>query len=199
MPDFVPVSGSIEFRITGFNQVSGKKVYNIGHVDCGSPLPTLAEVTAVAVSVATWVVGSYKSLYHEDIVVNEVRARSNAQEPGPVYVHNTINQIGALVGDIQPSSTTLCVNLLSGFTGLRRRGKFYVFPADETVMTDGLFTAGYCQGAEAVIELLHDTLELDGFALAVESRRDLALYQVEGYLAQPVPSHLKSRKSNQGI
>lgn len=199
MPDFVPVSGSIEFRITGQSTATGKKMYHIMHVDCGSPLPTLAECQLVADTAAAWVIASYKSFYCSDIVVNEVRARSNAQEPGPVAYNTTVSQAGTLNGDRVPASQAMCVNLLTGFTGLRRRGKFYTFQADETVQTNGLYSAGYAVGVEASLNLLMADLAAAGFALAVESRRDLFLYQITDFLPQQIPAHLKSRKANQGI
>lgn len=199
MPDFVPVSGSIEFRITGLHSSSGKKIFNIGHVDCGQPLPTLAECQLVADTVASWVVGSYRSVYSDDILINEVRARSNAQEPGPVAYNTTVNQPGQLTADMAPLSTTMVVNLTSGFTGFRRRGKWYIFTPDESVMTNGLFTSGYAVGCETVLSVLRGDLAAAGFALAVESRRDLALYQITGQLGQIVPSTLRSRKANKGI
>lgn len=199
MPDFVPVSGSIEFRIGAYSVATGKKFYNINHVDCASPFPTQAQCQDVVDAVSAWVIASYKSLWTSDVVVNDVRARSNAQEPGPIAINSTINQSGALAGDRLAASDTLCINLLSGTTGQRRRGKWYVFPADETVRTNGLYTGGYCATAEAAMNLLLADLATAGYALAIESRRDLALYQVIGFLAQPIPSALRSRKANRGI
>lgn len=198
MPDFVPVGGSIEFRITGQHS-GGKKMYNIGHVDCGSPFPTLAEVTEVANIVAAWCTGIYKSVFNQAILINEVRARSNAAEPGPTYTNNTVNQAGALVGDQSSMDTTCCVNLLSGLTGQSNRGKFYIFLPDEGVMTNGLFSSAYAAGCEVVLSSLAADLATGGFALAVESRATLSLKQVSAYLAQPIPSHLRSRKVNRGI
>ena len=199
MPDFVPVSGSIEFKISAVSTTTGKKMYNINHVDCGSPLPTQSECEDVVTAVSDWVIATYKNFFTSDLVVNEVRARSNAQEPGPIAINSSINQAGGLTGDRVAASTALCINTLSGTTGQRRRGKWYVFQGDETVMTNGLFTSGYCSNAEAAMNILLGDLATAGFALAVESRRDLALYQILGFSAQPIPSHLASRKANRGI
>lgn len=198
MPDFVPVTGSIEFRITGQHS-GGKKMYNIGHVDCGSPLPTYAQCVAVADAVAGWCTGIYKSVFHQSIIINEVRARSNAAEPGPVYTNNTVNQAGALVGDQSSMDTTCVVNLLSGLTGASHRGRWFIFLPDEGVMTNGLFSSAYAAACEIVLSSLAADLNTAGFALAVESRRTLSLWQVTSYLAQPIPSKLRSRKVNRGI
>lgn len=198
MPDFVPVSGSIEFRITGVH-TSGKKMYNIGHVDCGAPLPTQAEVEAVATVVAAWVDGTYSSFWSSLISSDEVRARSNAQEPGPVAVVTGYAAVGALGGDMQPLDTTMCVNLLGGLTGQSNRGKWYTFTADETVITSGLFSAAYATSMQVALAGLQADLGAAGFALAVESRRNLSLVQIVSFQAQRIPSHLRSRKANRGI
>lgn len=199
MPDFVAVNNSIEVRIGGYHVTKGKKLYNIIHCDCGSPLPTLAEVTAAVGAVSNWVINSYKSLFVDDILVNEVRGRSNAQEPGPTYTNSTINQIGALTGDMVPMSQAMCINLLTNLTGRSQRGKFYVFPTDEVVQVNGLYTGAYAAACELSIVALQGELSTAGFALAIESRRHLALYQVQSVLAQNIPAHLSSRKENRGI
>jgi len=199
MPDFVPVSGSIEFRIQVQSTATGKKMFNIMHVDCAAPFPTQQDCHDVVDAVSAWVIATYKSFWTSDLVCNEVRARSNAQEPGPLWINSTISQAGSLGDDRLAASDTLCVNLLSGTTGLSRRGKFYVFQATEAVRTNGLYTSVYCAGAEAALSSLAADIVTAGFALAVESRRNLALYQIVGYSAQPVPSHLASRKANRGI
>lgn len=199
MPDFVAVANSIEIRIGGYHQTNGKKVYNIVHADCGSPLPTLAEVTAAVGAVSSWVSASYKGLFVDDIIINEVRGRSNAQEPGPTYTNSTINQAGTLTGDMVPMSQSCCVNLLTNLTGRSQRGKFYVFPTDEVVQVGGLYTAVYAAACETVLGALAAELAGAGFALAIESRRHLALYQVQSYSAQNIPAHVSSRKVNRGI
>jgi len=199
MPDFVPVSGSIEFRIQAQSTATGKKMYNIGHVDCAAPFPTLADVTAVVNVVSPWVIATYKSFFTTDLVCNEVRARSNAQEPGPLYINSTISQAGALGDDRLASSDTLLVNLLSGTTGQRRRGKWYTFQGTEAIRTNGLYTAVYSSAMESALASLAADLATAGFALAIESRRDLALYQVISFSSQPIPSSLRSRKANRGI
>lgn len=199
MPDFVPVSGSIEFRITGVSLATGKKMYNVGHVDCASPFPTQAQCQDVVDVVSAWVIASYKAIYCSDVVVSDVRARSNAQEPGPIAINSAIFQAGQLAGDRLPASQALCVNLLSGTTGQRRRGRWFVFQADETTQTDGLYTAAYASAAGLVISVLRDDIATAGYALAIESRRDLALWQVVGFLPQRIPSTLRSRKANRGI
>lgn len=198
MPDFVPVAASIEFRITGLH-TGGKKMYNIMHVDCGSPFPSLSEVRQVAETVAAWVDGTYNALWSSAITSDEVRARSNAEEPGPLWIETGYAAQGGLTGDMLPLNQSLCVNLLSGTTGQSRRGKFYVFPGDETSQTVGLYTVPYATDAIAALQGLESDLAAVGFALAIESRRRLALYQVESYLAQRIPSNLQSRKANRGI
>jgi len=199
MPDFVPVSGSIEFKITVVSSATGKKMYNIGHTDCAAPFPTLAQCQDTVDAVSAWVIATYKSFWTSDLVCVEVRARSNAQEPGPIAINSAINQAGGLTADRLAASDTLCVNLLSGTTGQRRRGKIYIFQADESVRTNGLYTSGYCSNVEAALNLLLGDLAGVGQALAIESRRDLALYQIVAFSSQPVPSHLASRKANRGI
>jgi len=199
MPDFVPVSGSIEFKITVVSTATGKKMYNIGHTSCASPNPTQSQCQDTVDAVSAWVIATYKSFYTADLVCVEVRARSNAQEPGPIAINSAINQAGALADDRLAASDTLCVNTLSGTTGQRRRGKFYVFQATEAVRTNGLYTSAYCSSMETALASLATSLATVGQALAVESRRDLALYAIIGYSAQPIPSHLASRKANRGI
>jgi len=199
MPDFVPVSSSIEFKITAVSTATGKKMYNIGHTDCAAPFPTQSQCQDTVDQVSAWVIATYKSFFTSDLVVIEVRARSNAQEPGPLAINSTINQAGALNGDRLAPADTLCVNELSGTTGQRRRGKFYVFQADETVRTNGLYTSTYCSNMEGALTGLVALLDAVGQAYAIESRRDLALYQIIGFSAQPIPSHLASRKQNRGI
>jgi hypothetical protein len=198
MADFVPIEADIEIRITG-QHTGGKKMYNIIHADCGSPHPTLAEVTAAANAVASWVQTTYAALYSQYITVNEIRARSNAEEPGPVYTNASINEAGALLTDMESMDTTMCVNLLSGLTGASNRGKFYVFTPDEPQMTQGIFTSGYQTQCEAAMVALRTDLASAGFAMAIESRRYLRLRQIVGQLGQIIPSHLQSRKANHGI
>jgi hypothetical protein len=198
MPDFVPVAGSIECRITGV-VTGGKKMYNIIHVDCGSPLPTYAECLSVATIVAAWVDGTYNQYWANDITSDEVRARSNAEEPGPVATVTGYAAAGALTADLLPVNTTMCVNLLGTLTGQSNRGKFYTFVADESVITEGLFSVGYATSLQTSLIALAADLAAGGFALAVESRRTLSLKQVVSYQAQRIPSHLRSRKANRGI
>lgn len=198
MPDFVPVSGSIEFRITGLH-TSGKKVYNIGHVACASPFPTLSEVTQVAVVVGNWCDISYYNMYNSTIRIVEVRARSNAQEPGPVYIDTTPNVAGTLAGDPLPLAQSLCINLVTGLTGPSQRGRWFTFPADETTQTLGVYNVTYKNFMETSLAALQADLQSGGFDLAIESRRHLALYPITGYVGQIIPSTLASRKPNRGI
>jgi hypothetical protein len=198
MPDFVAIPADIEVRITGQHS-GGKKMYNIIHADCGSPLPTLAEVTAAVNAVASWVQTTYAAFYHQSITVNEIRGRSNAEEPGPTYTNASISEAGALLLDMESMDTTMCVNLLSGLTGASNRGKFYAFTPDEAQMTNGIFTAAYQGNLESAMIALRTDLAAAGFAMAIESRRHLRLRQIVGQLGQIIPSHLQSRKANHGI
>lgn len=199
MPDFVAVSGSVEVRIKGIHTVSGKAMYNIIHVDAGVPLPDNSDCHTIALAVQSWCAAYYRDIINEDITIDEIRARSNAEEPGPVDVLSALGIVGSLGGDIVPLDQSLCVNLTTGRTGAARRGRFFVFPADELNQTDGLYISSYADACATALAQLDVGLLAAGEQFVIESRSTLSLYPVTGQSSQRIPSRLRSRKVNHGI
>lgn len=198
MPDFVPIGYSMEARLTGLHS-SGKKMYNILHFRDTVPLPSYEDCEEIGLTLAGWVQDTYNVMYHASIRIVEIRVRSNAAEPGPVYLNTSIDEVGLLVGDQLPMAQSICVNLTTNNTGPSQRGRFYAFTADEAQQTNGVYTVTYRNVAEACMADLKALTTALGFPWAIESRRRLALYDIQGFSAQVIPSTLRSRKPNHGI
>lgn len=198
MADFTPIPRCIQVRIQG-QHTSGKKVFNLLHFRSASALPPLGDIVAAVAFVSNWVTTNYKLCYSAAITVNEILGRSNAEEPGPTYTDDTINQPGTLLGDMLPLSTSMCATLRTGLTGISNRGRFFAFPATETETAAGLFNAAHV----VIVETQLGQLVLDATTAVlpwvVESRRHLRLTPIIGGQGNVVPAHLASRKVNRGI
>lgn len=198
MPDFIPVNYSLEITVQALS-VTGKKAYNVIHAKTATAHPTMADCLNAVDVMTTWLHDDYSALYSDKWATVSVRARSNAEEPGPVAFNTTMNNAGILNGDRLPDAQALRVNTHTGYTGQSQHGAFFCFPADESVQTNGLYHATYRGSAENILESLRLGLVAVDLVLAIESRAHLALYPILAFEAKAIPATLRSRRPDRGI
>lgn len=198
MPDFVPVARSIEWTILATNNI-GKKVYNVGHCRTVSALPTLADCINAVDALTDFCHDDYVALFNNTWTITEIKARSNAEEPGPIAYNTTVSDTGTLSGDPVPMATACRVHLGTGLTGQSQHGAFYAFPADEGQITAGVFTPIYLGSMQNVLIALAGYFSAVGLTMAIESRAHLELYPISAFIARPIPAHLRSRRPDRGV
>ena len=195
--DFVPIASGMLATLRA-RHTSGKLVFNTIHARGPTTLPTITDVTLFANTVVAWIASDYKALYSQSYTCIDVTARSIATEPSPVAV-TASGQVGSQNGDEQPASTTMVSTLLTGLTGLSHRGRFFVWPADETKMTNGLFTAAYASATLVALTNLMGALGSAGIPWVIASYRHLTLFDITDNRPSIIPAHLRSRRVDKGI
>jgi hypothetical protein len=197
MPDFVPVARSIEWTILA-QHVGGKKLYNVGHCETHA-LPTLADCLNAVDALTTFCHDDYVALFSDQFTIVEIKARSNAEEPGPIAYNTTIAATGTLTGDPYPMATACRVHTTTGLTGQSQHGAFYAFPPNESQVTAGLFNSVYRGSLENILLALNGYFAAVDLTNAIESRRHLDLYPIIAFNARAIPAHLRSRRPDRGI
>jgi len=198
MSDFVPIANLMQARVQG-DVSNGKRIYHLWHFAAANAAPTAADCEAVASILDNWVSTHYANEYSNRVTINNIRVRSLASEPGPVFEYTSLGYVGDLNGDPLPLSTTCRVNLGSGTTGPDRRGSLYAFLASENEMTGGLYTAGYMADLHSIFVALMTDSDTANYPWAIYSRHRRAFHPITSNQPSPIPAHLRSRRVDKGI
>lgn len=197
MPDFTPVPYGIQATIIGL-ALNGKRMTNVIAFKADTPLPTLAQVQAVANLVRDWVDSDYNACYCNQVDAINVHARSIAAEPGPEADAVPASGTGTLTGDVVPMSQTCVIQLHTGLTGQSHAGRLNTFQANENSQLNGLWLPAYVTVCELAMGALLAAVALTDFLWCVWSRTLLELFEITSVAGNVIPRTLRSREVDRG-
>jgi hypothetical protein len=83
-----------------------------------------------------------------------------------------------------PGDATLCIKLATHLSGRRHRGRFYAWPAVQTdLVSPSAYQLSYVNAMLGVLGNLGAALTTAGYALAIASLTDGAMYPVTAFVA----------------
>lgn len=131
---------------------------------------TLADVTAFATAVDSWVTAEYMPLVNNTITYVGTHVRSMEGLMVPKYSTSGAPVSGGISSDALPTYVSLPVILSTGLTGHASHGMFHPFPPSEQENTaTGNPSATYVTNLEGAIDDLMAQVTAAGFAPVVAS------------------------------